>query len=215
MMDGDWHRARKPEQRAERERQILDAAERLFAELPYEKVTMQMVARDTGISQSNLYRYFSTREEMFLRLFIEDLGRWLDDIIVSLGRDLTVKDFAARWTEILVRQERLLELHPHLALSLERNASERVYRDTKRHFLELMNKGIPAMRAALPFRDDGEILAFLETHLALTAGLFPMAKYSPMQEGVLADRELAALKIEFAASYRLMIETYLKGVFCR
>ncbi len=213
MIDGEWRRARNPEQRAERERQILGAAERLFAGLPYERVTMQMVARETGISQSNLYRYFSTREEMFLRLFTEDLRRWLEDILTSLGSGLSVSAFSERWTGILLRHERLLELHPHLALSLERNASETVYRNAKRSFLALIERGLPVLKAALPFRDDRDVLAFLETHLALTAGLFPMSKYSPMQRSVLLDPELSPLKIDFAIAYRNTIETYLNGLF--
>ncbi len=211
MIDGGWHRARKPEQRAERERQILEAAEKLFAEFPYEDVTMQRVARETGISQSNLYRYFATREEVFLRLFRDDLGRWLDDVLGSIGPAMSIAAFVEAWTAALLRQERLLELHPRLALSLERNASERVFRETKRGFLVLLERGIPAMRAALPFPDDGAVLRFLEIHLGLVSGLAPMARYSPMQERVLAEPGLSALRIDFGDVYRRGIETYLRG----
>jgi len=211
MRDGEWQRARRPEQRAERERHILEAAERLFAGLPYERVTMQMIAREVGVSQSNLYRYFATREEVFLRLFLDDLGLWLDDILTALRPGMTVADFAETWTELLIRRERLLELHAHLALSLEKNASEKVYRETKRRFLDLILRGLPALRAALPFTDDGTVLAFLEIHLGLAAGLSPMARYSPMQERVLSEDGLSALRLDFRVTYRRGIETYLRG----
>ena len=52
MKSDGWQRARTAEQRAERERQILESAERLFADLGYERVTMQMIAREIGVSQS-------------------------------------------------------------------------------------------------------------------------------------------------------------------
>lgn len=211
MNEEGWQRARTPEQRAERERHILDAAEKLFAKMPYERVTMQRIAREVGVSQSNIYRYFATREEVFLRLFLDDLDLWLEDIMASLRPRMTLGAFAEAWTDILLRQERLLELHPHLAVSLERNASEKVYRKTKKRFMGLIERGLPALRAALPFPDDESVLAFLETHLALASGLAPMAKYSPMQERVLQEEGLASLKIDFRTAYRRAIETYLKG----
>jgi AcrR family transcriptional regulator len=33
---------------------------------------MQMIAREAGFTRSNLYRYFTTREEIFLTLFTAD-----------------------------------------------------------------------------------------------------------------------------------------------
>lgn len=215
MKSDGWQRARTAEQRAERERQILESAERLFTDLGYERVTMQMIAREIGVSQSNLYRYFSTREEVFLRLFLDDLSLWLEEVIAFLRPDMDMETFAEGWTDILLRQKRLLELHPHLAVSLERNASEGVYRETKLRFRALLERGLSALRAALPFPSDGAALAFLQVHVGLTSGLAPMAKYSPMQEKVLAESGLSSLKIDFRTSYRRAIETYLKGALDR
>lgn len=206
-----WQRARNAEQRSERENAVLDAAERLFARLPYEKVTMQMIARDVGVSQSNLYRYFSTKEEVFLRLFVSDLELWLADVEKNLGAALDIDGFAESWTVILLRQDRLLELHPHLALSLERNASEDIYRSTKIHFKGLIERGITILRKALPFTDDRAVISFLEIHLVIVAGLYPMAKYSEMQERVLSDPALSGMKLDFSTVYRRAIAAYLRG----
>lgn len=211
MHETGWQRARNAEQRFEREKAILEAAERLFAGMPYEKVTMQMIAHDTGLSQSNLYRYFASKEEVFLRLFVKDLEIWLSDVEANLGANLDIDGFVDSWSAILLRQERLLELHPRLALSLERNASEDIYRSTKLHFKSLIERGVPALKKALPFRDDGAILSFLEIHLVLTAGLYPMAQYSEMQERVLAEPALSGMKLDFASVYRKAIAAYLKG----
>ena len=66
MSKNNWIRARSKEQIEQRIEAILDAAGTVFQNVPYEKVTMLMIAKEAGSSRSNLYRYFKTREEIFL-----------------------------------------------------------------------------------------------------------------------------------------------------
>ncbi len=48
--------------------QILDAAERLFAEHGPVSVTMRDIAAEAGLSHSAIYRYFASRDELLLRV---------------------------------------------------------------------------------------------------------------------------------------------------
>ncbi|MFG2848877.1 TetR/AcrR family transcriptional regulator [Kitasatospora sp. NPDC048296] len=45
-------------------REILDTAVRLFAEQGYEQTTIAQIAREAGISQRSLFRYFGTKEDL-------------------------------------------------------------------------------------------------------------------------------------------------------
>lgn len=51
---------------AERRRRILDAALQLFSETDYGAVQMDDVARIAGVAKPTLYRYFATKEALFL-----------------------------------------------------------------------------------------------------------------------------------------------------
>ncbi|MFE3502286.1 TetR/AcrR family transcriptional regulator [Kitasatospora sp. NPDC059146] len=44
--------------------EILDTALRLFAEQGYEQTTIAQIAREAGISQRSLFRYFGTKEDL-------------------------------------------------------------------------------------------------------------------------------------------------------
>ncbi|MEU9348435.1 TetR family transcriptional regulator [Streptomyces sp. NPDC048278] len=44
--------------------QILDTALRLFAERGYEQTTIAQIAKEAGISQRSLFRYFGTKEDL-------------------------------------------------------------------------------------------------------------------------------------------------------
>jgi TetR/AcrR family transcriptional repressor of mexJK operon len=60
----------------ERRRRILDAATRLFAEAPYDAVQVDDIARVAQVAKPTLYRYFATKET----LFVEALEGALDDL---------------------------------------------------------------------------------------------------------------------------------------
>src|SRR5262252_4183478 len=67
-----FQRARKPDEKAHRQKAILDAAAALFETEGLNGVSLNAVARRAGIAKSNLYRYFESREAMFLALLNED-----------------------------------------------------------------------------------------------------------------------------------------------
>jgi AcrR family transcriptional regulator len=52
--------------RAERERQMLDAARALFAARGYADVTMDEVAAEVGVTKPLLYNYYGNKEQLFL-----------------------------------------------------------------------------------------------------------------------------------------------------
>ena len=55
------------------ERAILNAALALFAELGYEQASIRKIAAKVGYSPAAIYRYFASKEEIFLTLAEEAL----------------------------------------------------------------------------------------------------------------------------------------------
>ena len=80
-MEGSSVRALTPKARRTRER-ILGAALALFAERGYEATTMRDVAREAGASLGLAYRYFASKEEFALALYLklaEESEEWARD----------------------------------------------------------------------------------------------------------------------------------------
>src|SRR5258707_1578954 len=61
-----FERARQPEQIEQRLEQILEAAMVLFWEKGLENVTLTDIGNKAGTVKSNLYRYFESREHIYL-----------------------------------------------------------------------------------------------------------------------------------------------------
>lgn len=68
-------RAISAEQKALRRRQILDTAADMFMASSYDAVNMVALARAVGITKPALYRYYRSKEVLFLALFEREIGR--------------------------------------------------------------------------------------------------------------------------------------------
>lgn len=63
--------------RAENEKLILKAAEKVFAEAGFGGATMQLIADMAGLPKANLHYYFATKEELYRRVVQEIFEIWL------------------------------------------------------------------------------------------------------------------------------------------
>ncbi|MBI3457286.1 MAG: TetR/AcrR family transcriptional regulator [Candidatus Rokubacteria bacterium] len=66
-------RSREP-RRAKKRSQILEAASRIFAVRIYHRVTMDEVARSARVGKGTLYRYFPSKEDLYLAIVDEAFG---------------------------------------------------------------------------------------------------------------------------------------------
>lgn len=215
MGDMSWKRARTTHQKEERIKVILSAAASLFHSLSFDKVSILLIAKESGFTRSNIYRYFKTKEEIFLELYIEDVIEWKHQIVNSFVGDETPEEFVNIWVEILIKQKRLLELTPLLALNLEKNSSELIYFKTKKRIYKEVEEVGKVISDLFPNLDYEGIIQFLIIQHALVAGLSPMCKYNDMQEKVLKENNLNNLKLDFIKHYRSSILSYFNGLLLK
>ena len=72
--------------RNERRQKILSAAAELFGANPYDSVQMRDVAARAEVGKPTLYRYFPSKEELFLEVFKSGLDR-LDAEVAAILKD--------------------------------------------------------------------------------------------------------------------------------
>jgi AcrR family transcriptional regulator len=77
-------RPKDPDLEARRRTEILDAAARLFAEHGFANVQVQTIAGRLGVGNGTVYRYFATKDELFLKAVergLHELEAELDAIL--------------------------------------------------------------------------------------------------------------------------------------
>lgn len=173
-----WTRARKPEQKAIRRNAILKAARALFAELEYEEISLNAIAREAEISKPNIYRYFATREEIFLAIFEVEQNRFIDALFTRL-RNTRVQNPAERisraWVDAALKHETFLNLLPQLSTSMEKNASVEQLVQFKKQSHEGFTRVVELLMETDPRLSAEQWAHIIQCGIAMMAGLWPFA----------------------------------------
>ena len=210
----DWERARKPEQKAFRREEILNAAKALFAELDYEEISLNGIAREAGFSKPNVYRYFATREEIFLAIYEEEQGKFVQSFISRLKRIRAkepVDAIARAWVDVALDHRAWLELLPQAAMSMERNSSVAQIVEFKKVGYQRYGMLIDALESTHPGLSKEQWATVAQCAYAMMAGLWPIANPGDNVLEALRHPDVAQTPWDFKASLERGISALIRG----
>ena len=175
-------RARGEEEKAERRKQILDAAVGLWRGTQYDAFSMSALAAASGLAKGTLYLYFATKEALFLALLEMRMIAWLERLQKGLAklRDAGSRQVAAVVRESLVDKDPLLDRGlPLLDRVLLPGVDARTATEFLLRIQPATDAAASALEAALPDLEKGEGSAALVLVRALHAGYRHMADLPP------------------------------------
>ena len=211
----NWERARTSDQQEHRSQEILAAAAALFRELTYEEVSLNAIAREAGFAKSNIYRYFGSREEIFLHLYLDDFRAWADEfveVLKTLPAETAAERLAKVWLDVLMKHDRMLDLTPILGIALERNASEDALFHFKINSHRLLGEIITGLMVPLPMLDAQQGAALVMRVHGLIAGLWPFSKPNETMEAVMRRPELSSFTFDLHELLRESIELFVRDI---
>ena len=121
----DYKRARSDEQKEERMSQIKKAADELFKSMPYTEITLSTIAEKLDWSRANLYKYVSTKEEIYLEITQDRMTEYLESLLTLFpeGCRFTPETVAEIWTAQVVSHEDYFRYVAFLLTIIERNVT--------------------------------------------------------------------------------------------
>jgi AcrR family transcriptional regulator len=207
-------RARNREAKDERRNDILRAALALFAEHPYDKVTMAALARRTGLAKGTVYLYFDTKEAVFLALLIDQLDDWFSVLRPRL-REMASEGFVDRLPDVFAQtmsdRPALIRLTGLLHTTLERNIDVELARDFKRRLATLMQGPGQILENRIDRFGPGDGSRLLMRMHALTVGLGQMANPSDSVAEAIADPDLLFFRVDFERELGDVLRMLLRG----
>jgi AcrR family transcriptional regulator len=231
-----FQRARRPEQKQQREDAILGAARELALRDGVRNVSLSDIAGRIGIHKSALLRYFETREQIFLEL---TAASWLDwgqavhagldgispgaagspgmarspgvaGVADSPGAAGVVADVVAR---SFTDRPLLCDLIPHTALNLERNVSPEAVRRYKLTSLGVIGDAAGVVHRVLPELTASECREFVSTMASLAGALWQIANPPPVLADLYrSDPDLAHACVDLAPRLRRTAAILLAGL---
>lgn len=188
-------------EREVRKNLIINAAVKLFAQKPFNQVSMRHIAAEADISPASIYRYFSDRDELFVEAFFRESKDISENLFKLLQDNLnaTIEDVAVVFVDYLLDHDNFFQMMAHFMLdgdinqkALERfNAAERRLLDVFERTFEKMGardnvrlyahaffaclNGVLITFRKYPGRSDQEVRKHMHRLALLIAGVFKEA----------------------------------------
>jgi AcrR family transcriptional regulator len=142
-------RARTDSQKEDRRRAILEAASTHFEEVGFESFSMSVLARAAGVAKGTLYLYFTTREEVLLALYMEQLCNWGERLRARLTEGMEDAEFVQCFLETSREDPALMLLGARMESVIEHNISLEALVNAKRGIRNEVQRLAPELERCL------------------------------------------------------------------
>jgi AcrR family transcriptional regulator len=199
-----FSRARTSEQKRQRIEEVVKATARLYDSVPYDDITFAAIAKETGFARSNLYIYFSSKEEILLELLARDFEKWVENLeeAFHVRKTYSLEEIATIWTDHLYQHKRLLNLLSILLTVLEKNVSVEALAKFKIESMDTQKRAHQLLSAIFPEASETELQAFLRSQLALAQGMYPMTELTEHQKKAVEQAGIDYVVPDFRDIYR-------------
>jgi AcrR family transcriptional regulator len=206
----NWQRARSDDQIEQRIDTIIEAAATLYSQYRFDEITFAMIGKQAKFTRSNLYRYFKTKEEVFLQLLMHDIVIWRQQIQAEFGEaEQSIDDFPQRWVDLQLQHGRMLRLFSIVYTVIEHNVSDQALLAFKAELFKELTVVTRLFAELGFFASQMDASNFVVTHMSLVSGMYPMLEMPERQKMIML--EIGVLQAN--EQYRMTLETATRGLF--
>ena len=198
-----------------RKSEIIEACSRLYREKSVKEIKLQDIADATTLTRTALYKYYRTKEEIFLGLLQREYEKWNESLLAILNENdsLTKEELARAVSHSLEERIQLLKIMSMNNFELEEQSRfERVveYKKALGDSMKIMRRILDKFCADL---SEEQKEKFIYTFFPFTFGLYP---YTNLNEKAVKAMEEADVGFHYYSIYQLSydcITALLNGGF--
>ena len=187
----EFIRARSSEQKQLRMNEIMTVTDQLFSEQTYHAITLTTIAESLGWSRGNLYKYVTTKEEIFLELYLEKQQNYFQDLEEAFSNQtgLTNEEFVKIWATTLDHHHDFLKYYGILATIIETNVTVERLAEFKRNVMTGIDDVVSILEKHCKntHEEANELfwtLLFHATGLNNSCNMNPMVKEAMIMAGI-------------------------------
>ena len=193
------------QERRERQKVILGAAERVYSRKPFEAVSMRDIAGEAGIVVSALYRYFPDQQSLFVEAFVEGTRKIIArvDARISDGEITDLTAFGFEFISFLTENDQYFRMMTHFMLDgrLSGEPLEKL-NQAARSVLDLFERVLDHSGA------DGNKRTLAHTYFAALNGILISFRNYPGRDSADVRRHMKKMAAVMAKS----LEDYGRGI---
>ena len=199
----EFIRARSTEQKAQRLEEIKQVAEQQFSQHPYHEITLTTIASDLGWSRANLYKYVTTKEEIFLSLMADKFRAYVTALLSALpeGCEFSPAVAAEVWAGIANAHRDYFKYGNILTTIIETNVSIDKLADFKATYYEGIEKLTQQISGILGIKPE-LMEKFITAIYYQGVGLCGSCLHNPLIQQALQQLNIDRPEIDFKAEMR-------------
>lgn len=211
-MMAEFIRARSTEQKQLRMSEIMSATDQLFSSHTYHEVTLTTIAETLGWSRGNLYKYVTTKEEIFLELYLEKQQSYFHDIELAFDDTANLSDelFAEIWAKTLDNHHDFLRYYGILSTIIETNVTVEKLADFKRNVSAGLS-GIMSILATHSKISYDKATSLFGTLIFHACGLNNSCNINPLVKEAMKMAGLPELNLDFVLEFKQFMLMCLKS----
>jgi AcrR family transcriptional regulator len=188
-------RARSTEDKQVRRRSLVASARRLLGETDWSELRIEDVARGAGVAKASVFRYFPTKEELVLEVYLEELADLFGRLpqLLSRGRGAVARPLA----RALVEEPLFVRLSVAVHAVLARRVSVASARRFKLALRDQLAAAGTLLERRLELRPGSGLPLLLRFH-AVVIGLWQLADHPPSVAAALDGGGLDVFRLDFA-----------------
>lgn len=207
----EFKRARSAEQKGQRMADIKRATAKLFAAQPYHAITLTTIADELGWSRANLYKYVTTKEEIFLELSADALSSYFCELkkIFDAQEKLNVEELSAVWAHAASQEREWFTYASILMCIIETNVTVERLKIFKKGYYDQLDMLVQSFEHLHPVSND-ELAQLLASVQNQGIGLMNSCANNPLVKQALDELGIGRTEIDFEAEMRDFIRMCLE-----
>lgn len=211
----EFIRARSAEQKGQRLEEIKGAVRRQFAVRPYHEITLTTIADELGWSRANLYKYVSTKEEVFLLLTADEMDSYFNALLTALpeGCGLSPDTVAEVWAGIANAHQEYFRLGDLLTTIVETNVTVERLMAFKRAYYDhvaQMREHLPLILDIAPERVEPLLVAIYYHATGLVSGCWSNPLIAEALERLRIERPETDFRAEMRDFIGMCLDHYAR-----
>lgn len=129
------------DEREVRKTLIIAAAMKLFEEKSFHEIGMRDIAAEAGVSAASIYRYFPSRDDLFVEALIQDINKIEQLLEKRLEQGSGIEDLAVAVVDYLIDNEATFQMMCHFMIrgGINQRALKK-FNAVQRYFLKMFDE---------------------------------------------------------------------------
>ncbi len=162
------------DEREVRKQLIIKAAMELFEEKSFHEIGMRDIALKAGVSAASIYRYFPSRDDLFVEALIQDINHIEERLKKRVEQGGNIEELSIAVVDYLIDNEATFQMMVHFMIRGELNPQAlKKFNSVQRYFIKMFEKVVNQTEGSENLRLDAHAFFACLAGVVLTYRNYP------------------------------------------